>query len=44
MSRDAGDCSAPQDEPLGSRSCELVLTDPVRFTRAARADARRTRP
>ncbi len=42
MSRDADGCQG--DPAAGTPSCELVLTDPVRFTRASRADVRRTRP
>ena len=45
MSRDADGCQGtPDDDPTATPSCELVLTDPVRFTRASRADVRRTRP
>jgi hypothetical protein len=45
MSRNSAGCQgAPDIDPTATRSCELVLTDPTRFTRAARADQRRTRP
>ena len=45
MSRDANGCAGPPDaDPTATPSCELLLTDPVRFTRASRADVRRTRP
>ncbi len=45
MARDATGCQGPPDvDPTATPSCELVLTDPIRFTRAARADQRRTRP
>ena len=45
MSRDSNGCQVPLDAaPTGPPACELLLTDPVRFTRASRADVRRTRP
>ena len=45
MSRDSNGCEVPQDAaPTVPPSCELLLTDPIRFTRASRADIRRTRP
>lgn len=44
MSREGAGCFDPRDEPVAAPSCELVLTDPVRFAPAARADVRRTRP
>ena len=34
----------PDIDPTATKSCELLLTDPIRFTRASRADQRRTRP
>ena len=34
----------PNIDPTATTSCELLLTDPIRFTRASRADQRRTRP
>ena len=45
MSRDSSGCQGtPDDDPTATPSCELLLTDPIRFTRASRADQRRTRP
>jgi hypothetical protein len=45
MSLDAPGCQGtPGTDPTATPSCALVLTDPIRFTRASRADARRTRP
>ena len=45
MSRDSDGCQGPPDiDPTATQSCELLLTDPIRFTRASRADQRRTRP
>jgi hypothetical protein len=45
MSRDSSGCQGtPDDDPSATPSCELLLTDPIRFTRAAPADVRRTRP
>jgi hypothetical protein len=44
MSRSSPGCEAPDPQPSTTLACELLLTDPVRFTRAARADVRRTRP
>jgi hypothetical protein len=45
MSRNSNGCQGPPDaDPTATRSCELLLTDPTRFTRASRADQRRTRP
>jgi len=35
---------SPDQDPTAAPTCELLLTDPIRFTRAARADVRRTRP
>jgi len=43
MSRDGPGCLSPPQEPT-THSCELVLTDAIPFTRATRADVRRTRP
>ena len=44
MSREGPGCFDPRDEPTAAPSCELVLTDRVRFAPAARSDVRRTRP
>jgi hypothetical protein len=45
MARDTHGCvGALAGDPLPAATCELVLTDPIAFTRAARADQRRTRP
>jgi hypothetical protein len=45
MSRDSTGCQGtPDDDPTATPSCELVLTDVTHFTRASRADRRRTRP
>jgi hypothetical protein len=45
MSRNSNGCEGPPGAgPTATPSCELVLTNPIRFTRAARADVRRTRP
>jgi len=45
MSRDSGGCQGQADgDPTATPTCELLLTDPIRFRRATRADARRTRP
>jgi hypothetical protein len=45
MSRDSAGCQGtPDDDPTATPSCELVLTSPTHFTRASRADQRRTRP
>ena len=45
MSRNANGCEVPLGAaPTEPPSCELLLTDPTRFTRASRADRRRTRP
>jgi hypothetical protein len=44
-SRIAGGCQgAPGDDPTATATCELLLTDPIHFRPAARADVRRTRP
>jgi hypothetical protein len=45
MSRDSNGCQGtPGIDPTATKSCELLLTDPTHFTRASRADQRRTRP
>ena len=45
MSRSSPGCEARRIRSRPTTpSCELLLTDPIRFTRAARADVRRTRP
>ena len=45
MSRNSPGCQgAPDIDPTAPKACELVLTDPIRFTRASRVDQRRTRP
>ena len=44
MSRNSDGCQGPPTRPDRHVSCELLLTDPIRFTRASRADQRRTRP
>jgi hypothetical protein len=45
MARNSSGCQAPPDiDPTATKSCELLLTDPTPFTRAARADQRRTHP
>jgi hypothetical protein len=44
ISRDSNGCECPPGaDPTATASCELLLTDPIRFTRASR-DVRRTRP
>lgn len=45
MSRNSNGCQdTPDIDPTATKSCELLLTDPTRFTRASRTDQRRTRP
>jgi hypothetical protein len=45
MTRDTDGCAgALAGDPLPAATCELVVTDPIAFRRAARADQRRTRP
>jgi hypothetical protein len=45
LSRDSAGCQGtPDDDPTATPSCELLLTDRVRFAPAARSDVRRTRP
>jgi hypothetical protein len=45
MARDTNGCAgALAGDPLPAATCELVVTDPIAFRRAARADQRRTRP
>jgi hypothetical protein len=45
MARDTHGCAdALAGDPLPAAACELVVTDPIAFKRAARADQRRTRP
>src|SRR3954452_17699359 len=40
----AGCQGAPDDDPTPTPTCELLLTNPIHFRPAARADVRRTRP
>jgi hypothetical protein len=45
MSRDSNGCEVPLGAaPTVPPACELLLTDPIRFRRASRADVRRTHP
>ena len=45
LSRSPRGCAPPPEtNPTAIPSCELVLTDPITFHRASRADIRRTRP
>ena len=45
MARDTNGCAgALAGDPLPAATCELVVTGPIRFRRASRADQRRTRP
>ena len=45
LSRTSSGCAGPPGEdPTATPTCELLVTDPIRFTRASRADVRRTRP
>jgi hypothetical protein len=45
MSRSSRGCiGPPETDPTATPTCELVLTDPIAFHRASRADIRRTRP
>jgi hypothetical protein len=45
MSRNSAGCQgSPDDDPTATPTCELLLLSPTHFTRASRADQRRTRP
>jgi hypothetical protein len=45
MSRSSRGCIGPPDsDPTATRTCELVITDPVAWKRASKADRRKTRP
>jgi hypothetical protein len=45
LSRTSSGCAGPPlEDPTATATCELVVTDPIRFTPAARSDVRRTRP
>jgi hypothetical protein len=45
LSRDSAGCQGtPDDDPTAAPTCELVLTDPIAWHRASRADRRKTRP
>ena len=45
MSRNSGGCIGPPGvDPTATPTCELVLTDPIAWKRASKADRRKTRP
>lgn len=45
LSRTSSGCVGPPlEEPTATRTCELVITDPIAFRRATKADMRKTRP
>ena len=45
LSRTSSGCAGPPlRDPTATPTCELVLTDPIAFRRASKADRRRTRP
>jgi hypothetical protein len=44
LSRSRGGCAPPLPGGAGTPTCELVITDPIAFRRATKADVRKTRP
>jgi hypothetical protein len=45
LSRTSSGCAGPPlEDPTATRTCELVITDPIAFRRATKADMRKTRP
>lgn len=45
LSRTSSGCAGPPlQDPTATPTCELVITDPIAFRRASKADRRKTRP